>query len=92
MTLGGPVISAPCWFRSWSQEDQPRCGDWQGNEGDSPAQPGRKPRSLPFAFAAVVVGLSSTAAAEVVVVSEIVNAMDGNWSFDPIGLLEPSPS
>jgi hypothetical protein len=48
----------------------------------------RRPRSLPILIAAAVVGVAATVAAVVIVVSEIVDAVNENWSFDPIGLAE----
>lgn len=48
----------------------------------------RRPRSVPILVAAAVVGVAATVAVVVIVVSEIVDAVNGNWNFDPIGLME----
>lgn len=48
----------------------------------------RRPRSLPILIAAAAVGVAASVAAVVIVVSEIVDAVNGNWNFDPVGLVE----
>lgn len=55
----------------------------------SSEQPRRsRPRSLPIAVAAAFVGVVATVAAVVIVVSEIADALAGDWALDPIGLVE----